>query len=115
VLLLLLADEEGLHGRSRGERGARDGVGAHRHAAHGSGPQALRLGGHQLAERPEPLGQQDRALGVDVVLRRPAARERDFTDYERVLAQLRDQAVASAFSHVCRSARSLSGSVGGGR
>ena len=54
-------------------------------------PCALGLGPNQLAERAEAGRQQDRALGVDVVLRRAPAREGDLADDQRVLAQLVDQ------------------------
>ena len=50
--------------------------------------------GDELRERGEPRRAQDRPLGVDVVLRRPAARERDLADDQCVLAQLRDQRVS---------------------
>ena len=115
VLLLVLAHEERLDGRARGQRGARDRVGAHSDPAHGGRAHALRLGRHQLAERAEAVRQQDRPLGVDVVLRRLAARERHLADDERVLAQLGYQAVAGGFSHVCRSRTKRSGSADGGR
>ena len=36
--------------------------------------------GEQLAERQEAVGQQDRALGVDVVLRLQAARQRHLAE-----------------------------------
>ena len=54
------------------------------------------LRGNQGPQRGEPLGEQDRALGVDVVGGSRAARERDVADHERMLAQLSDQAIAGA-------------------
>ena len=48
----------------------------------------------QRGERREALRAQDRALGVDVVVGRRAARERDLADHERVLAQLLDETLA---------------------
>src|SRR3712207_8634488 len=47
--------------------------------------------GHELAERGEAVGPQDRALGVDVVLGLGAARQRHLADHERVLAQGRSE------------------------
>ena len=47
-----------------------------------------------VAERGEALRAQDRALGVDVVLRRGTARERHLADHERVLAQQLDESRA---------------------
>ena len=55
--------------RPAGERGAGDRVGAHRHAADRRRVPLGELRGEQRAERGERRRAQDRALGVDVVLR----------------------------------------------
>jgi hypothetical protein len=115
VLLPLLAHEESLHGGSGAERGARHRIAAHRHPAHSGRPDPLSLGRDQLAQRAEAVQAQDGALGVHVVARLLPARQRDLADHERVLAQFRDQALPSGFSHVCRSLQKRSGSADCGR
>ena len=77
----LLAHEEALGVGASGERGAGHGVGAHRHAPDGRRAPLRGPLGEQLAEGEKAAGQQDRALGVDVVLRRQPAREGDLTEY----------------------------------
>jgi hypothetical protein len=105
VLLALLADEEGLHVGARGERRAGHRVGPHGEAADGRRAQLRGLGRHELAERTESGREQDRPLGVHVVLGGSAARERHLADHERVLAELRDEPFA-CITHAC---------TGGGR
>ncbi len=81
-------------GKPGGERGARHRDRAHGNAADGAGRPGAGAIGDQRAERGERAGQQDRALGVDVVLGVAAAGERDLADHQRVLAQVRPQAGA---------------------
>ena len=69
----------------------RRGVGAHRQAADGGGPPLARARGDELGQGGEAGGAQDRALGVDVVLRDLAAGEHDLAHDEGVAAQLVDQ------------------------
>ena len=77
VLLGLLAHEERLHVGAAGERGARDGVRAHRQAADGGGaPLARPARRRSSPSAREARRAQDRPLGVDVVLRGRAAGER---------------------------------------
>jgi hypothetical protein len=88
VVLRLLADQERLRARAAGERGTRDRIRAHRQPAHRRRVPLGRVRRDERRERREPGGPQDRALGVDVVLRERTARERHLADHERVLAQL---------------------------
>jgi hypothetical protein len=81
VRLGLLAHEEPLDVGAARERRAGHGVGAHRHPADRGGVPRARALGEQLAERRKAVRQQDRALGVDVVLRLPAARQRHLAEY----------------------------------
>ena len=94
VRLGLLAHEERLAVEAAGQRGAGDGVGAHRQTADRGRAELARRRGHQLAQREKPGGPQDRPLGVDVVLRGRPAGEHDLPDDERVSAQFLDQASA---------------------
>src|SRR5918999_1778070 len=114
VLLSLLAHEERLDLRPRGQRGARDRVGPHRHAPHRGCPRALRLGPDQLAQGREAGRAEDGPLGVDVVLRGAPAREGHLADDEGVLAQLLHERSARV-SHMSGSARQGSGSARGCR
>ncbi|MEJ7718170.1 MAG: hypothetical protein WKF31_09485 [Thermoleophilaceae bacterium] len=86
VRLAVLAYEEGPEVRSGRERGAGDGIGAHRHAAHGGRACGERLGGHELAERSETGRPQDRPLGVHVVLGLGTARQRHPAQHQGVRA-----------------------------
>ena len=92
---------------ARGERRARDRDRAHRHPSDGARPAGARGVGEQRAERGERAGQQDRALGVDVVGGGAPAGERDLADHQRVLAQIRQQPrargveVARRFGRAC--------------
>ena len=88
VLLDVLADEERLHVRAAGERRAGGRVGAHRQPADGGRLPLAGVVGDELGQRGEARRAQDRALGVDVVLRGGAGGERHLADHERVLAQL---------------------------
>ena len=108
VLLGLLADEEGLDVGAAGQRGARRGVGAHGQAADGGGPPLARALGDELGQGGEAGGPQDRALGVDVVLRDLAAGEDDLSHDEGVAAQLVDQPLPGLHA-----ARTLSGVLEG--
>ena len=94
MLLDLFAHEERLRAGAARERGACDGVRAHRHAADRRPAPRGYLRGEQLAERGEALGAQDRALGVDVIPGLGPARERHLADDERVLAQERHESRA---------------------
>ena len=75
-----------------GERGAGDRVRAHRHPADcgRAGRSASRRTSSPSARK--PCRQQDRPLGIHVVLRCAAARQRHLADHQRVLAQFRDSA-----------------------
>ena len=90
----LLAHEERLDVGAAGERGARDRIGAHRHPADRGRVPGAGLVGDELGEREEAGRPEDRALGVDQVLRGPPARQHDLADHERVLAQLGEQSLA---------------------
>ena len=92
MLLDLLADKERLHLGAAGERRAGDRIGSHRHPADGGRIPFTRLGGDQLGERREPAAEQDRAFGVDQVVRKDPARQHDVADHQGVLAQCLQQA-----------------------
>ena len=94
--LASLRTKKAFAARPAGKRGARDRVGAHRHAPHRGGSPLGDLGSEQLAERGEAVGAQDGALGVHVVLGARAARERHLADHQRVLAQLLHETLARA-------------------
>ncbi len=66
-------------------------------------PHSRGLGGDQLTERAEAVGQQDRALGVDQVLRDRPAGECHLADDERVLAQLGEEPLPRVHRPVARS------------
>ena len=94
MLLDLLAHEERLRLGAARERRACDRVGAHRHPADRARPPVPGLRGDQLGERLKAVGAQDRALGVDQVLRGLSAGQHHLADHERVLSQLREQPLA---------------------
>ena len=94
VCLGVLAYEEALGLCPTGERGAGDRVGAHREAPDRRRAERGGVRGDELAKCREPVGPQDRPLGVDVVGGARPARQDDLPDHERVLAQQGDQPVA---------------------
>ena len=93
VRLAVLAHEEGLDGSPRGQSRAGHGVGAHGRASHRRRAHSLRLRRHELAQGAKAGRKEDRALGVDVVLRGASAGERHLADHEGVLAQLGDESL----------------------
>ena len=86
----------------------RRGVGAHGQAADGGRAPLARAVGDELGQGGEAGGPQDRALGVDVVLRGLAAGEDDLAHDEGVAAQLVDQPLPRLHA-----ARTLSGVLEG--
>ena len=96
VLLALLAHEEGLDVRAAASAAQATGSAPIVMPPTAVAPARSASSRDQLAQRAEPGRQQDRPLGVDVVLRRRAARERDLADDQGVLAQLRDQRLSGS-------------------
>jgi hypothetical protein len=96
VRLDLLAHEEPLGARASRERRAGERIGAHGRAADRRAAPRRHLRGEQERQRGEAVREQDRALGVDVVLGLAAAGERDLAEHERVLAKAGDEASAGA-------------------